>query len=117
MTISISAHDISYSSCDAAVWCPPEAASSLYCVVCRQPLKCKSQPNIGPDKSGSVTNNTMPGIVQDNRRMVIPKVGKGSGILDEHGVSYSVTAVIVILGRVTLSEYDNASDNCHMVGG
>ena len=61
----------------------------------------------------------MPGIVQDHggKKSAIPKVGKGSGILDEHGVSYSVTAVIVILCHVSLYEYDNASDNCHMVGG
>ena len=32
---------------------------------------------------------------QGGRKTAIPKVGKGSGILDEHGVSFCLTAVIV----------------------
>ena len=50
---------------------------------------------------------------QGGRKTAIPKVGKGSGILDEHGVSFCLTAVIVSPGLFP-SEDDNACDNCHM---
>lgn len=56
----------------------------------------------------------MPGIVQENqggRRMVIPKVGKGSGILDEHGKDLELEHkvlewIITIVQEKPTTDYD-----------